>query len=268
MDARRTDGELLEACRTGDDAALATLLERHAPAVLRFGTRMCKDPEDARDVMQETLIAAARGLRDFRGDSALTTWLYSVARSFCIKKRRSSKFAPKTIDSLDDDDARVIADEAPDPEAAAGSHELGAALEAAIRALEPAYREVLVLRDVEGLSAPEVAEVLGIGVDAVKSRLHRARGAVRDRVAPLVDASPETTECPDVLAAFSRHLEGDIAPADCARMEQHVASCKRCSAACDSLKRTLVLCRSETGDVPAEVQQKVRAAVREAISRL
>jgi RNA polymerase sigma-70 factor (ECF subfamily) len=265
MTETRTDGELLAACGTGDETAVSALLERHAPAVLRFGTRMCKDPEDARDVLQETLLAAARGLHDFRGASSLSTWLYAIARSFCIKKRRGVQ--PAAVESLDDEHARVIADAGQDPEEAASHHELGEALESAIRALEPPYREVLVLRDVEGLSAPEVADVLGIGVDAVKSRLHRARVAVRDRLTPLVDPPPETSECPDVLAAFSRHLEGDIAPADCARMERHVATCPRCSAACDSLKRTLVLCRSAAGEVPADVQQEVRAAVQRAISR-
>src|SRR5690606_26401769 len=89
-----SDDALLEAARAGDRAALETLLVRHQGAVYRFGLKMCRDPEDAEDVLQETLLAMARGVGDFRGASSISTWLYTVARSFCIKKRRRSKFAP------------------------------------------------------------------------------------------------------------------------------------------------------------------------------
>ena len=89
-----TDEALLDACRAGDRAALDRLLERYEPRIYRFGLRMCRDREAARDVLQETLIAAARTVRDFRGTSSLSTWLYTIARSFCIKQRRRSKFAP------------------------------------------------------------------------------------------------------------------------------------------------------------------------------
>ena len=109
--------------------------------------------------------------------------------------------------SLEADDARAVASEAAPPDEAAGDREIGAALDAAIGALEPMYREVLVLRDVEGLTAQEVASVLGVTVDAVKSRLHRARIAVRDRLAPLLTPSEPAAspECPD-LVPFSRSI--------------------------------------------------------------
>src|SRR6187397_1258339 len=97
----RTDAELLSAARGGDKAALEKLLERHQAQVYRFGMKMCRDPEDAADVLQDTLLAMARGVRDFRGASSLSTWLYSIARSFCIKKRRRSKFGPENERSLD-----------------------------------------------------------------------------------------------------------------------------------------------------------------------
>src|SRR5215470_15526196 len=87
------DDELLAAARAGDAAALEELLERHQAQVYRFGMKMCRDPEDAKDVLQDTLLAMARNVRDFRGASSLSTWLYTIARSFCIKKRRRSKLA-------------------------------------------------------------------------------------------------------------------------------------------------------------------------------
>ncbi len=179
--------------------------------------KMCRDPEDAKDVLQDTLLAMARGVRDFRGASSLSTWLYTIARSFCIKKRRRSKFAPEEERSLDTDLAAEARHWSPPrataPDEALAGRQVERALEQAIAALEPMYREVLLLRDVEGLTAPEVAEVVGASVQAVKSRLHRARLSVRERVAPLlgVEAPPPAPErCPDVLMMFSRHLEDEI----------------------------------------------------------
>jgi RNA polymerase sigma-70 factor (ECF subfamily) len=174
------DDELITAVRAGDEDALSALLARHAPSVYRFGVKLCRDEEDAKDVLQDTLLAAARGIRGFRGASSLSTWLYTVARSFCLKKRRTSKFAPDEVVSFDDPKTITHAP-APgkSPEGAASDRELAVLLDRAMGSLDPASREVLVLRDVEGLTAPEVAQILGVSVDAVKSRLHRARADVR-----------------------------------------------------------------------------------------
>ncbi len=264
MDA--TDDALLAAVREGDEEALTKVLERYAPAIHRFGARMCRDPEDARDVTQETLLAAARGLHEFRGTAALSTWLFTIARSFCIKKRRQRAGAPTKLVSLGSEATEAIAAPGRPPDEVVAGRELGAILDAAIAALDPMYREVLVLRDVEGLTAPEVAGVLGIGVDAVKTRLHRARLAVRDRLAPRLGTREpaEPSSCPDVIPILSRYLEGDIGEAQCAEMDRHVRGCPRCRARCDSLRSTLALCRgaAETGAVPPEVQEAVRSALR------
>jgi len=181
-----SDLDLLAAAQNGDRTALGRLLERHQAKVYRFGMRMCRGEEEAKDVLQETLLAAARTLREFRGASSLSTWLYSIARSFCIKQRRRSKFAPESVESIDAGEPAKLAVQLPDPsrgpDEALHGRRVEVALEGAIRALEPKYREVLILRDVEGLSAAQVAEVLGLSVEAVKSRLHRARVAVRERL--------------------------------------------------------------------------------------
>jgi RNA polymerase sigma-70 factor (ECF subfamily) len=269
-----TDDELLAAARQGDAAALEALLVRYQPHLYRFGLRMCGNVEDAGDVAQESLISMARSLRDFRGDSSVSSWLYTIARRFCIKKRRRSKFAPAREESLDAPGTEAterLADPAPSPEQTANNRELAAALARAIDALDPAQREVLVLRDVEGLPAPEVARVLSISVDAVKSRLHRARVAVRRDLAPLfgraATEAPRDAMCSDVLTLFSQHLEGEIDPNVCARMEAHVAQCRHCRHACESLKRTLALCRQlPTPDVPASLAASVRAAIQAAVA--
>ena len=214
-----SDEELLTGARQGDAAALEALLVRYQPHIYRFGLRMCGNVEDAGDVAQESLLSMARSVRNFRGDSSVSSWLYTIARRFCIKKRRRSKFAPAREESLDTPGTTVVqqlADPGPSPEQTASNRELATALTRAIEALDPAQREVLVLRDIEGLSAPEVAKILGISIDAVKSRLHRARVAIREQLAPSLGragiAVPRGALCPDVLTLFSQHLEGDIDP--------------------------------------------------------
>ena len=266
-----SDRDLLEQARAGDARALETLLERHQAEIYRFGMAMCRNPEDARDVLQDTMFAMARGVRDFRGASSISTWLYSVARSFCIKKRRRSKFAPaeRSLDSDVSPEAAGLTDPAKLPDEVLAGKEVERALGDAIGSLEPMYREVLLLRDAEGLSAAEVAEVLGIGVQAVKSRLHRARLAVRARVAPLLGIRPDasaapTAACPDIPALFSRYLEGEISADRCAEMERHLDGCARCRGACASLKQTLALCRTSAASVavPDAVQKSIRLALR------
>jgi RNA polymerase sigma-70 factor (ECF subfamily) len=267
--AGASDEQLLTAARRGDAAALETLLVRYQPHLYRFGLRMCGNVEDAGDVAQESLISMARSLRDFRGDSSVSSWLYTIARRFCLKKRRRSKFAPPreaSLDALDTNAAERVADPAPNPEQTTNNRELAAALTRAIDALEPPQREVLVLRDVEGLPAAEVARVLDISIDAVKSRLHRARVAVRQALAPALGRpgteSPRRAACPDVVTLFSRHLEGDISPSVCATMEAHLAQCGHCRHACESLKRTLASCRQlPMPDVPVPVAASIRTAI-------
>lgn len=268
-----SDEMLLAGAKAGDRRALERLLSRHQRRVYRFGLSMCRDEEDARDVVQDTLLAVARGVRDFRGGSSLSTWLYTIARSFCIKKRRRSRFAPAAETSLEGQSAAEagrIADAGRGPDDSLAGREVQAALERAIGRLEPMYREALLLRDVEGLTATEAARALGLSVAAVKSRLHRARLAVRESVAPALGISepapppaPLAEACPDIPRLFSRHLEGEISPRVCEEMEKHLAACDRCRSRCDSLRRTLAACRrTPLPRVPPQVQSSVKQALR------
>ncbi len=262
----RSDAALLEAARQGEREAIDALVDRYQARVYRFGMKMCRDPEDAKDVLQETLLAMTRTVKTFRGAASVSTWLYGIARSYCIKKRRKSKFAPVET-SLEGDarQARQVVDPERGPEEQTNALEVRAALERGIAALEPMYREVLLLRDVEGLTAPEVAEALEISVAAVKSRLHRARLAVREEVAPLLGFHPAPSEtCPDVVQLFSRYLEGEISADRCERMQQHLAGCGACHDACESLKRTLAMCQqTPVARVPGYVSASVREAIRD-----
>ena len=280
----QSDEELVAAVQSGDAQALETLLARFQPHIYRFGMRMCRNPSDAEDVLQETLLAASRSVQGFRGASSLTTWLFTIARSFCIKKRRKQAAAQNAgvADDASFDRALGVPDTGARPDEIAASRQVLGVLEQAIATLPPKYREVLLLRDVEGLTAPQVAEVLGAGVPAVKTRLHRARKMLRDKVIPALgdayvpgevgsgaDASAGARarssggeRCPDVVTLFSRYLEEEISPDLCAQMEQHIKECEACRDVCDSLKYTLKLCaQSPTADVPKDVQQSVHDAV-------
>jgi RNA polymerase sigma-70 factor (ECF subfamily) len=129
--AEGTEADLLEAARAGSGEALEALLERHEARLYRFARRLCRHREDAEDVLQESLLAAARGLPGFRGASSIGTWLYTIARSFCIKKRRRSVFAPTEV-SLDTEAsaaARGVPDPARRPDEELEASRLEAALE-------------------------------------------------------------------------------------------------------------------------------------------
>lgn len=266
-----SDESLITRAREGDDAALTDLVERYAPRVLRFGLKLCRDEEDAREVLQDTLLTAARRIRSFRGESRFATWLYTIARSFCIKLRTRGASGAR-LASLDDaDNAEVLTqtvDQREHPDERLAGLEIGAALERGIRSLDPAQREVLVLRDVEGLSAREVADVLGVSVEAAKSRLHRARQALRERLAPLFEEPPRGPDCPDVVQLLSRHLEGDITAAVCHEMEAHVDRCEHCASRCASLRQVLSSCSSVPEPVlPPELRAKVRAELQKVLVR-
>jgi RNA polymerase sigma-70 factor (ECF subfamily) len=253
------DRELIAAARAGDRVAIDELLARYEQPIYRFGLRMCGDEESAREVLQETMLAAFRHLPGFRGDAALSTWLYQIARSFCIKERRGER--PRA--ELDEQ----LADPAPPPDRQAHARQIGAALAEAIRSLPADQREVLVLRDVEGLSAEEAASVVGVEVGALKSRLHRARLAMREHLAGVLDAR-QTEPCRELAHELSAYAGAEIDQATCAKIETHLARCDRCAGACDALRRSVSLCRSLPGErVPAPVRDAVRAALLGATAR-
>ncbi len=268
------DTDLIAAARAGDPAALSELLGRVQARVYRFGMKMCRNPHDAEEVLQETLLAMVRGLPEFRGDASITSWAYAIARSFCIKLHRRSKFAPDEEASLEQEasrEVRALADTEAGPDDHTEHRELRSLLDEAIGQLEPGYRDVLVLRDIEGLTAPEVAEVLDLSVAAVKSRLHRARKAVREVLAPIVaeHRAEPGAECPDTATLFSRHIEGDLDPDACARMEAHLDHCEGCRATCEDLRAILRTCRQTPAPVvPPDVQEAVRRAVKAYLASL
>jgi RNA polymerase sigma-70 factor (ECF subfamily) len=152
----------------------------------------------------------------------------------------------------------------PSPEKLAESAEVWREVHSAIKLIEPAYREVLVLRDIEGLSAKQVAEIVGLSVGAVKSRLHRARAQLRSNLAP--SSYQPKPGCPDIRKVFSRHLEGELSSEICSEMQAHVSQCDDCANECNGLRQALFLCTESSCDVPKNVQVKVQLALRKVLS--
>jgi RNA polymerase sigma-70 factor (ECF subfamily) len=163
-----------------------SLYRDHVDLMYRFANRLCGETEAAKDLVQETFLNAYRGFKKFRGDAQISTWLYTIASRACLRMRRRRKGEPDRELSLDefiptsDGEFRLqIPVEGLSPEEALQNKELRQALDDAINKLPKKYRMVLVLRDMEGLSAKEVGTIMGLNERAVKSRLHRARLFVR-----------------------------------------------------------------------------------------
>ena len=260
---------LLERARDGESQALEMLLLKVQPQLYRYCLKMCKHSQDAEDVLQDSLISLAKSYKDFRGNSSLSTWLFSVVRNSCLKKHRKSKFAPKqeeSLESLSPTEQGQLISKIPDPFQQAEAQELWIHVQEAIQRLEPSYREVLVLRDIEGLRAREVAEVMGLSLPAIKSRLHRARAELRAQFTS-GDYRPKAG-CPDVRRMFSLHLEGELSSSVCASMEAHVSNCEHCAPECNGLRTILNTCSSSPGEVPKDVQDRVQRSLRKVLSSL
>lgn len=264
----RSPKVLLENARNGDTQSLEALLIHVQPQLYRFSLKMCRNEADAEDVLQDSMLTLARNFRDFQGASSLSTWLYTITRSFCIKKRRKSKFAPsyeEPLHELSNRDQSGMYSPNKSPHENAENSELWEQIQSAISKLDPAYREVLVLRDIEGLSAKEVSEIVGLSVPAVKSRLHRARSVLREYLTQ-ANYQPKD-DCPDIRRFFSEHLEGDLSPDICATMESHIQSCPACASECQGLKQAIHLCSNAVCSVPAEVQSKIQHTLRSIIGK-
>jgi RNA polymerase sigma-70 factor (ECF subfamily) len=150
---------------------------------------MCRDHSDAEDMVQVTFLNVFKYLKDFRYESKFKNWLYKVAASTCIKKRRKSKFAPEKELSLDEfrpSDEADAPEEVPQwaqmPLDKLLNAELTGAVHQGILAIPKKYRMVIVLRDIEGFSTAETAQILNLSPANVKVRLHRARLFLRDQL--------------------------------------------------------------------------------------
>src|SRR5438552_4205367 len=179
---------LVQAAKKGDLEALSELVKRYDRNIFRIAQHITHNEEDAQDVVQEAFLKAYQNLEQFQGNSKFYTWLVRIAVNEALMKLRRRR-SDKTV-SLDEDVVteegsmpREVADWSPNPEQLYGQSELGDILKKTIQGLPPGFRAVFVLRDVEGLSTEETAEMLGLSIPAVTSRLLRARLQLRERLA-------------------------------------------------------------------------------------
>ena len=263
----------------GDDEALERALALLQNTVFSFSMKVCGQRQDAEDTMQEVLVRSVPYLPKFDSPRALVVWLYKVAKNRCLMSRRKSKFAPKREISLEElmpdrqdlqrsDGARSV-----NPETVAIRSEEAGRLRKAIHKLPPQYRIVLVLRDMEGLTDEEVAEITGLRSGTVRVRLHRARLFVRkelmklgkprprrkvEAVTPRVVATqpPRPPRCKAMFAELSNYLDEQIDDSLCNELEKHLDGCGPCQAFLASLQSTIEDCRR----LPVAVPDRVKAA--------
>lgn len=187
------DLALVQRVLAGDRRAFEPLVRRHERRVYRVALAILGNPEDAEEAMQDAFIRALRHLGQFRRESRFTTWLTRIAVNEAIRKRgnrqstvplpetssENESFAPARFEFWEEN-----------PEQLYGRQELRAIVENAIQSLPEIYREAFVLRDVEGMSAEEAADALGVSIPALKSRLLRARLMVREALAQKLEKAP------------------------------------------------------------------------------
>ncbi len=183
------DFELIQAINSGRTDKFHDLVKRYEQKLYNFSLRMCRDHSDAEDMIQETFLNVFKYLKDFRYETKFKNWLYKVAASTCIKKRRKSKFAPEKELSLDDflpGNETEVPGQIPDwalmPLDKLLNQELSSKINLEILSLPKKYRLVIVLRDIEGFSTAETAQILSLSPSNVKVRLHRARLYLRDKL--------------------------------------------------------------------------------------
>ena len=183
-----SDTEIVGRVRGGETALFEMLMRRHNQRVYRLVRAVMKDEADVEDVMQQAYISAFTHLHQFEERSQFSTWLIRIALNEAFARRRKMRVPESTVRiqfDLDDDRGgfmETLTSPQADPERQAYAQELRRVLEAAVDTLPESYRTVFMLRDIEGLSTSETGEGLGLGEEAVKTRLHRARGMIRQAV--------------------------------------------------------------------------------------
>lgn len=191
------DQALVDALRRDDPTAPELLIEAYGDRVYRLAVRITGSREDAEEAAQDAVWTIARKIETFKGDSAFGSWLYRVAANAAYQKVRSRKAKAREI-ALEDvlpaieDNGRhfePMDDWSPRVDDGPVQAELRRVLEEAIETLPPDYRTALVLHDIEGMSNPDIGEALGISLPAVKSRVHRSRLYLRQRLAAYMESA-------------------------------------------------------------------------------
>ena len=270
--------EAVKLLHRGDEGSIERALALLQNTVFSFSMRVCGHREDAEDTMQEVLLKSVPQLPKFDSPKALLVWLYKVAKSRCLMNRRRSKFAPAHELSLEElmpgpsELEQLTADGRVNPEAFAIRGEEAWRLREAVQKLPAQYRIVLVLRDMEGLTDDEVAEITGLRAGTVRVRLHRARLFVRKELMRTwmagngkgLRAQRHTVEeirperCKAMFAELSEYLDEQLDDSLCEEMEHHIHGCAPCQVFVATLQATIEQCRNSAGDCPPSKAARLR----------
>ncbi len=190
-----TDPELVGLAQQGGSKAFGELVNRYQNRIYRLAIRLTDNHEDAEDVLQESFIRAFRAIGGFRGASKFSTWLYRITVNLAAMRRRAHRYGIESLDeptiTKDGEINRDIRDAGIDPLEALVVAEIREKLDKAISDLSPTNRAVFVLRHIEGLSTEETRDILNISIPAVKSRLHRTRLALQEKLIGLAREEAE-----------------------------------------------------------------------------
>jgi len=180
---RHGETELARALLAGETDAFERFVDHFRSKVFHYSWLMCGRPEDAEEVAQETLLKVFENFDQLREPDRVRPWVFRIAKNACLMQRRRSLFAPAHELSLDElPPTSELADDRPQPEVLLLDSELRAVLDRVIAELPPTYRAVVLLRDLEELSTEDTAHILDLGTDVVKTRLHRGRVAMRQKL--------------------------------------------------------------------------------------
>jgi RNA polymerase sigma-70 factor, ECF subfamily len=192
------DAELARALITGNADAFDRFVDLFRNRIFQYSYLMCGQREDAEEVAQDTLLKVFENFDQLREPSRVKAWVFRIARNACLMKRRRSIFAPAEEVPLDElPHSPTTGGRGPDEELL--DTEMRRALHIAIGELPPLYRSVVLLRDLEELTTEETADVLDVSTDVVKTRLHRARAALRDLLEPVMQSAVPPPERPRPL---------------------------------------------------------------------
>jgi RNA polymerase sigma-70 factor (ECF subfamily) len=208
-----TDDEVVARVRAGQTPMFEVLMRRHNQRLYRAVRAVLGNESEVEDVMQQAYVSAFAHLDQFAGQARFSTWLLRIGVNEALGRLRQRRRHLEAIDDRDDDETPLHTDTPmPTPEDRAAHHELASLLQRTVDELPRPYREVFMLRLVEGLDTAETASVLELGEEAVKQRLHRARGMVQKLIEDRLGASAATTfefrapRCDRVVAAVMAQL--------------------------------------------------------------